>query len=103
VQLAAVAGAWTKPPSARDEVQIYVVGARGDGDVWTIRYLGREPVRTADGSVVEALKLLREPSSEHGTRAEFWLDPAKGYLPVRARLTDGSGDALELLRDANAS
>lgn len=103
VQLASVAGAWTRPPAAGDQVQVWVVGARGDGDVWTIRYIGRESVRTADGSVVDSLKFLREPSSDHGTRAEFWLDPAKGFLPVRARLTDGSGDALELLRDAAAS
>lgn len=103
VQLAAVAGGYTKPPANGEEVKVYVVGARGDGDVWTIRFQGRESVRTADGAIVDALKFLREPDSAHGTRAEFWLDPAKGFLPVRARLTDGSGDALELLRDAGAS
>ncbi|MGA0612136.1 DUF3108 domain-containing protein [Caldimonas sp. KR1-144] len=103
VQLAAVAGAWTRAPATGEQVQAYVVGARGDGDVWTIRYLGREAVRTADGRIVDSLKFLREPTSPHGTRAEFWLDPGSGFLPVRARLTDGSGDALELLRDAGAS
>ena len=90
-------------PAAGELVQVFVVGARGDGDVWSIRYQGRESVRAADGAIVEALKFLREPTSPHGTRAEFWLDPAKGFLPVRARLTDGSGDALELLRDAGSS
>lgn len=103
VQLAAVAGAWTRAPATGEQVQAYVVGARGDGDVWTIRYLGREAVRTADGRNVDSLKFLREPTSPHGTRAEFWLDPGSGFLPVRARLTDGSGDALELLRDGEAS
>lgn len=103
VQLAAVAGAWARPPATGEEVHIYVVGARGDGDVWTVRYLGREAVRTADGGVVDSHKFLREPTSPHGTRAEFWLDPDQGFLPVRARLTDGSGDALELLRDTGAS
>ena len=97
LQLAAIANAWAKPPPAGEHFLIRVVGARGDAHVWSLRFEGLQAVDTPGGSV-RALRFLREPESPHDTRAEFWLDPARQYLPVRARLTDGSSDAFELLR-----
>lgn len=99
LQLAAIANAWSKPPAVGERLLIAVVGARGDSHVWSLRFEGREPVDLPEGSVA-ALRFLREPEGPYDTRAEFWLDPAHSYLPVRVRLTDGKGDALELLRDA---
>lgn len=97
LQLAAIANAWAKPPPAGEHFLIRVVGARGDSHVWSLRFEGLQAVDTPAGSV-RALRFLREPASPQDTRAEFWLDPARQYLPVRARLTDGSSDAFELLR-----
>ncbi|WP_428420801.1 DUF3108 domain-containing protein [Methylibium sp.] len=97
LQLAAIANAWNKPPLSGEHLRIQVVGARGDSHVWSLRFEGVQPVETPGGSV-RALRFLREPENPQDTRAEFWLDPARQYLPVRARLTDGSSDAFELLR-----
>ncbi len=98
LQLAAIANAWSHPPAPGEALLIEVVGARGDAQVWSLRYEGRQSVDTPDGPVA-ALRFLREPEGPHDTRAEFWLDPARSHLPVKARLTDGNGDALELLRE----
>ena len=97
VQLAAIAAGWSKLPPVGEHFQVRVVGARGDSNVWSLRFEGPQTVVTPDGAV-PALHFLREPEDPRGTRAEYWLDPARGHLPVRVRIADGSGDALELLR-----
>ncbi len=101
LQLAAVAAAGPQPPPPDQELQIAVAGARGDSAVWALRYEGVQTVETPDGPV-RAWRYLRQPASPHDTRAEFWLDPARHFLPVRVRLTDGSGEPLELLRESSA-
>lgn len=101
VQLAAIANAWSEPPAVGTVLTLPVVGARGDARSWALRYLGPQALRIGEASV-QALRFLREPEEADDTRAEFWLDPAASYLPVRARLTDGDGDALELLRTQQA-
>ncbi len=97
VQLAAIANAWSEPPAVGTVLTLPVVGARGDAKLWALRYEGPQALRTGEVSV-RALRFLRQPEEPGDTRAEFWLDPAASHLPVRARLTDGDGDALELLR-----
>lgn len=97
LQLAAIANAWSKPPAPGERYRIQVVGARGDSHLWSLRFEGPQAVETPQGSV-RAWRFQREPETPQDTRAEFWLDPARQCLPVRARLTDGSGDAFELLR-----
>lgn len=97
LQLAAIANGWRRPPPAGTLLRIPVVGARGGAALWSLRFAGPQSVETPDGAV-PALRFLREPERPQDTRAEFWLDPARSYMPVRARLTDGHGDALELLR-----
>lgn len=97
VQLAAIAEAWTQPPPAGTVFEMEVVGARGDAHRWALRYEGEQAVTTAQGTT-QALKFERAAEGGKDTRAEFWLDPQAHHLPVRARLTDGDGDALELLR-----
>ncbi len=95
IQIAAIASADPKRlvPGAR--LAMYVVGARGDADVWAFRVQGVEEVATGD-SPVQAIKLVREPRKTHDTRVEVWLAPSLHYLPARARLTS-EGSALELL------
>jgi hypothetical protein len=97
IQLPAIVNAWSRVPPVGEHVLIRVVGARGDSNVWSLRYEGRQAIELPDGRV-DALRFLREPDGPNDTRAEFWLDPQRQHLPVRMLLTDGKGDALELLR-----
>ena len=80
-------------------ITMAVVGARGDAAVWSLRYVGRETVETASGSV-SAEKLVREGRGANDTTAEIWLDPARWYLPAHAALRSASGaPEYELLLD----
>lgn len=97
VQLPAIVNAWARVPPVGEHVLIRVVGARGDDHVWSLRFEGAQPVDLPEGRV-NALRFLREPEGANDTRAEFWLDPARQHLPVKVLLTDGKGEALELLR-----
>lgn len=95
IQIAAIASADPKRLSTGARLAMYVVGARGDADVWSFKVQGTEEVATGD-SPVQAIKLVREPRKPHDTRVEVWLAPSLHYLPVRARLVS-EGSALELL------
>ncbi len=96
VQLPALVAAdpGLRTPSGR--ASMFVVGARGDGEVWTFAFSGTEAVCTAAGTV-QAGKFTRLPRKPDDSAVEVWLDPARHGLPVVARLGDGGGgDALEL-------
>jgi Protein of unknown function (DUF3108) len=83
-------------PGAR--IPIFVVGARGDADVWTFIVETSEAVELPSGRVENTLRLLREPRKPFDTRVEVWLDPARHHLPVRLRLsTPQSGDSNEFV------
>ena len=71
-------------------ITMAVVGARGDADVWNLRYIGQEAIETPSGRVA-AFKLIREGHGPNDTTAEVWLDPARSYLPARATLGNSSG------------
>jgi hypothetical protein len=100
VQLGAVLAADPSLQAAGGEVRLFVTGARGDADVWTFVVQGRSTLDLPGGQVPDALHVLRLPRREFDTRAEAWLDPARGYLPVRVRLsTPDRGDETDLLLD----
>ncbi|MNT86799.1 hypothetical protein D3C72_2271350 [compost metagenome] len=49
------------------------------------------------------LKLQRMPRKDYDQKAELWVAPALGYLPVRIRLTQANGDFADLqLRSSSA-
>ena len=100
VQLAAIAAAEPARVGPGGRVSIFISGARADADVWTFAYVGTQKLSVGERSVT-ALHLLREPRGANDTRAEVWLDPARHYLPVRARLSNGqgsdAGEAFELM------
>ena len=74
-----------------------MVGSRGDAQAWRFQVLGREPLDLPAGHAANTVRLLREPSRPFDTRAEVWLDPARGHLPVRAVFTTvPGGQPLEL-------
>lgn len=97
IQLAAVAAAEPQRLAPGGKVALYVVGARGDADLWIFRYVAHEDVVTVGGPVA-AVKFAREPRGAYDTQVEAWLDPARHHLPVRARLNHSpDSEALELL------
>lgn len=93
-QLAAIAGALESWP---DELRVFVVDARGAGDVWAFARQGSETIETPVGEV-RALHLQRAPPSADALRVDAWIDPARGFWPARLRFTaPRSGDVFELL------
>jgi hypothetical protein len=90
IQLAGIVAADPALLHEGSRITMAVVGARGDADVWSLRYIGQEAVETPGGRVA-AFKLIREGHGPNDTTAEVWLDPARSYLPARATLGNSSG------------
>jgi len=67
-------------------VTLRVVGTRGDAEAWHFDAQGAEPVELPGGAVAAALRFVRAPVRPYDLQVEVWLDPARGHLPVRARL-----------------
>jgi hypothetical protein len=98
VQLGAVLAADPAPALPGAQVSMFVVGTRGDGEVWTFKVDGRAAVELPAGEVVDAVHLVREPSRPYDTRVDVWLDPARHHLPVRTRLVvRATGEGSEFL------
>jgi hypothetical protein len=94
VQLAGIVAAAAAPP---DEVRLFVVGARGGAGPWTFIARGAVEVASPLGPV-QALHYERAPAVLRDQRVEAWLDPARGYWPVKLRFTPVlGGPPLELL------
>jgi hypothetical protein len=92
VQLPAIVQADPARFKAGETVLLMVVGAGGGAELWQFAVEGEDSV---DG--VPALKLLRKPGKPYGTKAQVWLDPARGHMPLRAILTQGEdGNPLQL-------
>ena len=97
LQLAAVAAAEPERLAPGGKVVLYVVGARGDADVWVFRFVDFETLLTQEGTV-RAAKFNRDARRLYDTQVDVWLDPARHHLPVKARwATTPDGEALELL------
>lgn len=75
---------WT--PGSRIEMDVASVG--GDVQHWVFTIIGRD----SDNQ----WHLRREADGPRDTRAEVWLDPSRHLWPTRIRLTEPSGDPLEL-------
>jgi hypothetical protein len=100
IQIAAIASADPRRVASGARISMYVVGARGDADVWTFRVQGIEDVKSGDGTL-RTIKLLREQRKPYDTRVEVWLAPSLHYLPVRARLTSDDSPLEFLLQTAH--
>lgn len=97
IQVAAIALGDPHRMAKGERISLFVSGARADADVWSFVSQGVDNVATSGGPC-PAVRLLREPRKPRDTRVEVWLDPARHYLPVRARLTNvQENDSLELL------
>ena len=79
------------PPGS--SITLYTVGPR-DADTWTFLIGNEEKLQLPAGEMT-ALKLTRKPRAEHDQTIEIWYAPALGYLPVRNRVTQQSGDFID--------
>lgn len=83
------------------QVTLTTVSARS-ADRWTFTIEGPETLDLPVGPT-PALKLQRLPRKDYDQKAELWVAPALGYLPVRIRLTQANGDFADLqLRSSSA-
>ena len=87
LQLGAIMEANPALRRAGSEISMFVAGSRGDAQVWIFNVLDSEAVSTALGEVQAAVHVRREPRRPYDTQVEAWLDPARGHLPARIRLT----------------
>ena len=99
VQLAAVLAA--NPVLAVPDVQVsmWVVGTRGDAEVWTFTVQGRVALDLPAGRIDDAVHLVREPRRPYDTQVQVWLDPQRHHLPVQVLLrvrATGEGTQLRL-------
>ena len=99
VQLAAVMAANPVLSETDAQVSIWVVGSRGDAEVWTFTVQGRTALELPIGHVEDAVHLKREPRRPYDTQVQVWLDPSRHFLPaqvwLRVRAT-GEGSELQL-------
>lgn len=92
LQLAAIVDADPQRHAAGARISLFVVGARGDAEVWTFDAEGTEVLDLAAGRVDHALRLRRQPRKPFDLQADVWLDPARHHLPVRLRLGPAGAD-----------
>ena len=103
IQLPAIVAADPALSTTDARVTLFVVGTRGDAEVWHFEVRGRETLSLPAGPVAQALHLRREPRRPYDTRIDVWLDPARQHLPVRAvfaTVPDGTPTELRLSRIA---
>jgi hypothetical protein len=94
LQLAALVQA---SPAPGGRWRIWVAGLRGELREWTFEAVDGAP---EDAGV---LHLRRLPLGPHDPGVELWLDPARGYWPVRLRQGDPETRGFEIsLSDVNS-
>ena len=76
------------------QITLTTVSAR-TADRWTFSVEASETLDLPAGPT-EALKLQRLPRKDYDQKAELWVAPALGYLPVRIRITQANGDFADL-------
>lgn len=81
------------------QITLTTASARS-ADRWTFTVEGPETLDLPAGPT-PALKLLRLPRKDYDQKAELWVAPGLGYLPVRIKLTQANGDFADLLLRAS--
>lgn len=83
------------------QITLTTVSARS-ADRWTFTIEGPETLDLPSGAT-PTLKLQRLPRKDYDQKAELWVAPSLGYLPVRIKLTQANGDFADLqLRHSGA-
>jgi hypothetical protein len=90
MQLASMVGGAPNRFPEGVQIPFQSIGPRSS-ESWTFT-VGTMETLTLPGGPMKALKLSRPPANEYAQRAEIWLAPDLGYMPVRIRLTEANGD-----------
>lgn len=93
LQLAGILAAKPQDYPAGASISLYTVGPR-EADTWTFMVEQTENLDLM-GAPMATLKLTRKPRREFDQKVEVWLAPSLGYLPVRTRITQPSGDFVD--------
>ena len=95
VQLAAMFAADGQAFAPGSKLVFQTISARGAED-WD--FLLEPPERLKiQGKEFTAYKLVREHRADYDTRAELWLAPELEGMPLRIRLTQTSGDEIDMV------
>ena len=78
----------------------HTTGAR-DSEPWAFQVAGMETLKMPYGTL-EALRLVRQEQKQFDQRVELWMSPSLEQLPVRIRITQTSGDQVDLLLRSKA-
>nr|WP_315480624.1 DUF3108 domain-containing protein [uncultured Rhodoferax sp.] len=95
LQLSAMFGGEPQRYPAGTQIPFEAIGPRSV-ESWTM-VVGNTEKLALPGGEVSAIKLSRGAAGPHSNRAEIWLAPSMGYLPVRIRLTEANGDVADKL------
>lgn len=87
LQLGAVMAADPTHETPGERLLLFVVGSRGDAEVWTFTVQSRETIELPGTGHVDTVHLRREPQRTYDTLVDVWLDPRRHHLPVRARIS----------------
>ncbi|NMM81249.1 hypothetical protein B2J86_09990 [Acidovorax sp. SRB_14] len=101
LQLGALLAAAPERYPVGTRISVATASARA-ADVWSFTIEGEETLDLPVGAT-PALKLERLPRRDYDQKAELWLAPALGYLPVRIRLTQANGDFADLRLSGHAA
>ena len=93
LQLGGILAAKPAEFPAGASVTIYTVGPR-EAEPWTFVVESTESQEVL-GAPMDTLKLTRKPRREFDQKIEVWYAPSLGYLPVRNRITQPSGDFVD--------
>jgi hypothetical protein len=74
-------------------ISTQTVGPRS-AETWVVTVDSEEKLQLPGGDLT-TVKLVRNPRREYDQKAEMWLAPSLGYLPVRLRITQPNGDYVD--------
>jgi len=92
-QLIAAARATPAKFKAGSEWHFVVAGER-DTDPWTFKVVKQEKIQTPNGAL-NAVHVLRSPSSGGGQKLDIWLAPSMEWYPVKLRFSEQDADFIE--------
>jgi hypothetical protein len=93
LQLAAMVAGQPARFARGSEIAIPTASTR-EAETWTFTVEGEEDLLLPGGKV-RTLKLQRLPRKQYDQKVELWLAPGMDYAPVRLRLTNPGGDAVD--------
>ncbi len=94
LQLSALLSAAPERFVAGTRISIPTVSARA-ADTWTFTVEDEETLDLPVGTL-RAVQFQRLPRRDYDQKAQVWLAPELGHLPVRIRITQANGDFAEL-------